>query len=274
MLHLDWEQMQHAIGISASARATLGAVTAGKLTMMKNTVDPMATQSGVLAALLAEKGYSGPEHVHRRQGRPHPLLRAGVEAEPAHRRSGRVVAHHTMWDESLPHRGADAHADLGRAGAGERQRPEARTTSPRFTSAPPRAAPTFSAIPASTIRTPKRRPTTRCPTSSPPPSPSARSRRCSSPMEKIMDPTIRAQLNKIVVVADPEIEKVFPALQRVIVDHHDHGWPRVQQAARLPQGRPAQSADRQGSGREIRSAGRAGDDRRTRAARPLTRFGD
>src|SRR5271165_1685060 len=63
MLHLDWKQMQHAIGISASARATLGAVTAGKLTMMKNTVDPMATQSGVLAALLAEKGYSGPEHV-------------------------------------------------------------------------------------------------------------------------------------------------------------------------------------------------------------------
>src|SRR5947209_11775512 len=31
--------------------------------MMKNTVDPMATQSGVLAALLAEKGYTGPEHV-------------------------------------------------------------------------------------------------------------------------------------------------------------------------------------------------------------------
>src|SRR5208337_5166165 len=36
-------------------------------------------------------------------------------------------------------------------------------------------------------------------------------------MEKIMDPTIRAQLNKIVVVADAEIEKVFPALQRVVV---------------------------------------------------------
>ncbi|MGA9567361.1 MAG: MmgE/PrpD family protein, partial [Candidatus Korobacteraceae bacterium] len=63
MLHLDWTKMQHAIGISASGRATLGAVTAGKLTMMKNTVDPLATQSGVFAALLAEKGYSGPEHV-------------------------------------------------------------------------------------------------------------------------------------------------------------------------------------------------------------------
>ena len=60
MLHLDWQQIQHAIGISASARATFGAVTAGKLTMMKNTVDPLATQSGVLAALLAEKGYTGP----------------------------------------------------------------------------------------------------------------------------------------------------------------------------------------------------------------------
>ena len=36
-------------------------------------------------------------------------------------------------------------------------------------------------------------------------------------MEKIMDPTIRAQLRKVEVVADPEIEKVFPALQRVIV---------------------------------------------------------
>jgi len=32
-----------------------------------------------------------------------------------------------------------------------------------------------------------------------------------------MDSTIRAQLKKIEVAADPEIEKAFPALQRVIV---------------------------------------------------------
>ena len=63
MLSLGPEKMQHAIGISGSRMATLGAVTAGKLTMMKNTVDPLATQSGVLAALLARKGYTGPEHV-------------------------------------------------------------------------------------------------------------------------------------------------------------------------------------------------------------------
>ena len=35
--------------------------------------------------------------------------------------------------------------------------------------------------------------------------------------EKIMDPTIRAQLHKVEVVADPEIEALFPELQRVIV---------------------------------------------------------
>jgi 2-methylcitrate dehydratase len=63
MLELPWEKIQHAIGISGSRHFTLGAAVAGKLTMMKNTVDPMATQSGVVAALLAERGYTGPEHV-------------------------------------------------------------------------------------------------------------------------------------------------------------------------------------------------------------------
>ncbi len=63
MLGLSPEQMQHAIGISACPSMCLGAPTAGKLTMMKNAVDPMATQVGVRAALLAQLGYTGPEHV-------------------------------------------------------------------------------------------------------------------------------------------------------------------------------------------------------------------
>ena len=63
ILGLDEKQLVHAIGISASHNLTLGAVTAGNLTMMKNTVDPMATQAGVLSALLAQRGYEGPEHV-------------------------------------------------------------------------------------------------------------------------------------------------------------------------------------------------------------------
>lgn len=63
ILDLNVEQMVNAIGISGSHCCTLGAVTAGKLTNMKNTVDPMAVEAGVLAAQLAKEGYSGPEHV-------------------------------------------------------------------------------------------------------------------------------------------------------------------------------------------------------------------
>jgi 2-methylcitrate dehydratase len=63
VLGLSPEQIQQAIGISASPSMCLGAVTAGKLTNMKNTVDPLATRSGVQGALLAKLGYSGPEHL-------------------------------------------------------------------------------------------------------------------------------------------------------------------------------------------------------------------
>jgi len=63
ILDLSEEQLVHAIGISACHNMTLGAVTAGNLTMMKNTVDPLSTQSGIFAALLAKGGYEGPEHV-------------------------------------------------------------------------------------------------------------------------------------------------------------------------------------------------------------------
>ncbi len=57
------EQTVNAIGINGSHNATLGAVAAGKLTMMKNTVDPMASSTGVFAALLARRGYIGTEAI-------------------------------------------------------------------------------------------------------------------------------------------------------------------------------------------------------------------
>lgn len=63
LLGLNVDQMVHAIGISGCHNHTIGCPTAGKLTMMKNTVDPMAVQSGVFAALMAERGYSGTEAV-------------------------------------------------------------------------------------------------------------------------------------------------------------------------------------------------------------------
>ncbi len=63
LLGLSVDQMVNAIGINGSHNHTIGCPTAGKLTMMKNTVDPMAVQSGVFAALMAQKGYSGTEAV-------------------------------------------------------------------------------------------------------------------------------------------------------------------------------------------------------------------
>lgn len=63
VLGLTVDQMVNAIGISGSHNHTIGCPTAGHLTMMKNTVDPMAVQSGVIAALMAQKGYTGTEAV-------------------------------------------------------------------------------------------------------------------------------------------------------------------------------------------------------------------
>ncbi len=63
MLGLTVDQMVNAIGINGSHNHTIGCPTAGKLTMMKNTVDPMAVQAGVFAALMAQKGFSGTEKV-------------------------------------------------------------------------------------------------------------------------------------------------------------------------------------------------------------------
>jgi 2-methylcitrate dehydratase len=63
LLGLSVDQMVNAIGINGSHNHTIGCPTAGKLTMMKNTVDPMAVQSGVFASLMAQKGYSGTEAV-------------------------------------------------------------------------------------------------------------------------------------------------------------------------------------------------------------------
>jgi len=63
ILKLTVDEMVNAIGISGCHNHTIGCPTAGVLTMMKNTVDPMAVQSGVFASLMAQKGYSGTEKV-------------------------------------------------------------------------------------------------------------------------------------------------------------------------------------------------------------------
>jgi 2-methylcitrate dehydratase len=216
MLHLDCSKMQHAIGISASARATLGAVTAGKLTMMKNTVDPLATQSGVFAALLAEKGYTGPEHViDGKEGLVHcfgpewklniltdglgeswRITQCGMKAFPTealtHTPISATLA--LVKDNDLkPDDVAKVHIRTTARGADILS--DASKYDPHTKETADHSLPyVIAAAIAERQVTPLQ-----------------------FTMEKIMDPTIRAQLNKIVVVADAEIEKVFPALQRVVV---------------------------------------------------------
>ncbi|MEE9270724.1 MAG: MmgE/PrpD family protein [Candidatus Krumholzibacteria bacterium] len=216
MLRLPWEKIQHAIGISASRHATFGAVTAGKLTMMKNTVDPMATQSGVLAALLAEEGYTGPEHViDGKEGIAHcfgpewkldvlteglgeswRIERCGMKAFPTEALTHApisavldIVGEHNLKhpDVEKVHirslaRAADILADPSKYD------PRTKETADHSLPYVIAAALVDHQVTPAQFET-----------------------------ERIMSDDIRAQLNKVEVVADAEIEKLFPELQRVIV---------------------------------------------------------
>ncbi len=214
MLGLSAEQIQHAIGISASRHCTTGSVTAGKLTMMKNTVDPLATQSGVLAALLAEQGYTGPEHVLDGKegfshvfdtewrwevlteglGRDWRILQCGMKFFPTEALTHApisavldLVTEHDLEPEQIQEvtiyslaRAADILADPSKY--------DPRTKETADHSLPYVIA---AAIADRQVTPLQFKP------------------------EKIMDPRIREQLHKVKVIADPEIEKVFPELQRV-----------------------------------------------------------
>jgi len=216
-LRLPWEQIRHAVGISASRHCTLGAVTAGKLTMMKNTVDPMATQSGVLAALMAEKGYTGPEHViDGKEGLAHvfgPEWKLNILTDGLGE-SWRITqcGMKAFPTEALTHTSISAVLDIVKKNdlkpdqiAKVQIRSLARAAD--ILSDPSKYDPhtketadhSLPYVVAAAIAERQVTP-------------------AQFTMEKIMDPTIRAQLKKVEVVGDPEIEKVFPALQRVIVN--------------------------------------------------------
>jgi len=78
---LDADQLVAAAGIAGSSHFTLGGVVAGHLTNMKNTADPLATQAGVLAAMMAREGYEGPvEVIEGKEGFQHVLH--NVELRP------------------------------------------------------------------------------------------------------------------------------------------------------------------------------------------------
>jgi len=237
MLGLSWEQIQHAVGISASRHCTLGAVTAGKLTMMKNTVDPMATQSGVLAALLAEKGYSGPEHViDGKEGLVHcygpewklEILTDGLGDTWRIERCGMKA----FPTEALTHTPISAVLDLMSENELQAEQVEkvlikstARSADiladpskydPRSKETADHSLPyVIAAALADGQVTPAQ-----------------------FEADKIMDERIRAQLNKVVVVADAEIEAAFPELQTAIVTVTTTGGDEFTKQLDYPKGDP------------------------------------
>ena len=215
-IRLPWEKIQHAIGISACHCCSLGAVTAGKLTMMKNTVDPMATQQGVFAALLAERGYTGPEHVidgkeglvkvFGHQWRLE-LLTEGLGSEWRIPRCGMKA----FPTEALTHAPISAVLDIVK----EQDLAPEQVAKVHIRSLA-RAADILS---DPSKYDPRNKET--ADHSLPYVIAAAVAERQVTPLQftdaKIMDPVIRAQLRKVEVVADPEVEKLFPKLQRVIV---------------------------------------------------------
>ena len=266
MLHLTPQQIQHAIGISASARATLGAVTAGKLTMMKNTVDPMATQSGMLAALLAEKGYTGPEHViDGKEGLVHcfgpewklnlltdglgdswRITQCGMKAFPTE-----ALTHTPISAVLALVKDHDLRPQRHRQGPHPHHRPRRRHSE---RSQQVRSAYERNGRPLAALR--DRRRHRRAPGHAVavhagqdhgPGDPRAAQQDCGGRRSRDREGLSRAA-----------------ARDR---SHSHHRRPRVHAAARLSQGRSAQSADRQGSGREVRGAGGAGDVARCAAPR-------
>ncbi len=217
MLGLDAARIQHAIGISGCRHLTLGAAVSGKLSMIKNTVDPLATQSGVLAALLAEKGYTGPEHaIDGKEGMVHclgPEWKLDV-LEEGLGESWRITqcSMKAYPTEALTHTPISAVLDIVR----ENDLAPDRIAKVKIRSLA-RAADILSDPSKYDPRTKET-----ADHSLPYVIAAAIVDRQVTPAqfanEKILDPTIRAQLRKVEVKADPEIEKLFPKLQRVIVD--------------------------------------------------------
>jgi 2-methylcitrate dehydratase len=217
ILGLNEEQLVQAVGICASHNLTLGAVAAGKLTMMKNTVDPLATQAGLFAALLARRGYEGPEYIMEGKegfaetlggyfdldmlteglGQSFRITRCSMKAFPTealiHSPISAVMQLMKLHDlnknniEQILIRTVSRAADI--LSDPSKYNPHTRETADH--SLPYCIAATIvdgHVTPASFSQ------------------------------EKINDPEIRAFLPKIKVVADAEIEKTFPALKRTIVE--------------------------------------------------------
>ena len=213
---LDPDQMVAAAGISGSSHFTLGGVVAGHLTNMKNTADPLATQAGVVAALMAREGYEGPveviegkegfQHViHNVELKPEILLDGlgsrfmitdcGYKAFPTEALTHQpmsavlnIMQKHELAAEELASihiqttaRGADILSDPSKYD------PQTKETADHSLPYCLAAAAADGGVYPSSFS-----------------------------QEKLFDPRIRALLKKIKVVANDEIDAMFPAVKRAI----------------------------------------------------------
>ncbi len=217
MYGLTVDQMVAAAGISGSSHFTLGGVVAGHLTNMKNTADPLATQAGVLAAQMAAEGYEGPveviegkegfQHViHNVQLKPEILVDGLGTQPPLIRRCG----YKAFPTEALTHQPMSAVLGAMQEN-GLRAEDLAAIhiqTTPRgaYTPRPPRKSAPHPSAPAA-HRLPYGRGGGAADGGVYP---------SSFEKEKLFDPRIRALLPKIKVVANADIDAMFPGTKRAI----------------------------------------------------------
>ncbi len=217
LCNLNEDQMVSAIGISGSSHFTLGGVVAGHLTNMKNMADPLAAQSGIHAALMAVQGLQGPAQViegkeglievlnnvkwdtdilTRTLGTDFWVTRCGYKAYPTEALTHQpisaaiqVCSDHQISAENIETvvvetttRGADILSDPSK------YHPDTKETAdhslPYVIAA---AIADGSVFPGTFLE------------------------------EKLFDPRIRMLLPKIKVIADPEIDRMFPLVKRARV---------------------------------------------------------
>ena len=217
MLGLSEDQTVAAAGISGSSHFTLGGVVAGHLTNMKNTADPMATEAGVRAALLAREGYTGPvEVIEGKEGLIEVLSNVAWSTDTLldglrNKFLITTCSYKAFPTEALTHQPITAVLNICRANgitAEDVAEVHVRTTTrgADILSDPSKYQPTTKetadhSLPyciAAAVADGNVLPS-------------------SFEEEKLRDPRIWATLPKIKVVADSEIDALFPAVKRAIV---------------------------------------------------------
>jgi 2-methylcitrate dehydratase len=238
MLGLNEDQTVAAAGISGSSHFTLGGVVAGHLTNMKNTADPMATEAGVRAALLAREGYTGPvEVIEGKEGLYEVLNNVAWSTDALLDGLGKEFlitqcGYKAFPTEALTHQPITAVLNICHAHdvtAEDVAEVHVRTTTrgADILSDPSKYQPTTKetadhSLPyciAAAIADGNVLPS-------------------SFEEKKLRDPRIWALLPKIKVVADPEIDGLFPAVKRAIVRITTTGGASYEEQVDHAKGRP------------------------------------